>query len=271
MPIDAIEMPAVMQSIETAAANAIPFIISTPNINFLVNSQKDPEFREPLLLSDLCPPDGMPIVWIARLMGLPIKHRIAGSDIFEALKARLRPDGPLKVFLFAAKERVTAQAARTLSATPELSCVAWISPGWRGWKRYFHDGSMLLYLMLTRVLPLAINAQWLRRKYQRGRHDLVIEQVHGSDSVTLSLSGFALASHVDEVISCLQGGGSYREADRDRFLRDLRRGRTLSRTSAHVEEATHGPKFGPTVYGHLSPTGENVSPQWTRIPAPRSC
>ena len=88
MPIDAIEMPAVMQSIEMAAANAAPFVISTPNINFLVNSQNDPEFRESLLLSDLCPADGMPIVWIARLMGIPIKHRIAGSDIFEALKAR---------------------------------------------------------------------------------------------------------------------------------------------------------------------------------------
>ena len=203
MPIDAIEMPAVVQRIETAVANATPFIISAPNINFLVTSQKDPEFREPLLLSDLCPPDGMPIVWIARLMGLPIKHRIAGSDIFEALKTRLRPDGPLKVFLFANKERVTA-TAKTLSATPELSCVAWISPGWRGWKRYFHDGSMLLYLMLARVLPLAINAQWLQGKYQRGRHDLLIEQVHGSDSVTLSLCGFALAPHVDEVISCLR-------------------------------------------------------------------
>src|SRR5271168_1057819 len=92
MPIDAIEMPAVMQSIETAVANAIPFIVSTPNVNFLVNSQIDLEFREPLLQSDLCPPDGMPIVWIARLMGLPIKHRIAGSDIFETLKARLGPD-----------------------------------------------------------------------------------------------------------------------------------------------------------------------------------
>ena len=68
------------------------------------------------------------------------------------------------------------------------------------WKRYFHDGSVLLYLMLTRVLPLAINAQWLRRKYQRGGHDLVIEQVHGSDSVTLSLSGFA---------TCLSRGRSH--------------------------------------------------------------
>ena len=130
MPIDAVEMPAVMQSIEMAAANAAPFVISTPNINFLVNSQNDPEFRESLLLSDLCPADGMPIVWIARLMGIPIKHRIAGSDIFEALKVRTHPDGPLKVFLFGDKENVAAAAAKTLNLTTGLSCVGWICPGW---------------------------------------------------------------------------------------------------------------------------------------------
>ena len=88
IPIDAIEMPAVLRSIDAAAATRAPFVISTPNLNFLVNSQTDPEFRESLLLSDLCPPDGMPIVWIARLLGIPIKKRIAGSDIFEALKSR---------------------------------------------------------------------------------------------------------------------------------------------------------------------------------------
>ena len=130
MPIDAIEMPAVMQSIEMAAANAAPFVISTPNINFLVNSQTDPEFRESLLLSDLCPADGMPIVWIARLMGIPIKNRIAGSDIFEALKVRTRPEGPLKVFLFGAKDSVVEAAAKTLNLTTGLSCVGWICPGW---------------------------------------------------------------------------------------------------------------------------------------------
>src|SRR5208282_5209042 len=73
MPIDAIEMPAVLHSIDAAAANGAPFLISTPNLNWLVNSQQDAEFRESVLLSDLCPTDGMPIVWIARLMGLPIK------------------------------------------------------------------------------------------------------------------------------------------------------------------------------------------------------
>jgi N-acetylglucosaminyldiphosphoundecaprenol N-acetyl-beta-D-mannosaminyltransferase len=130
IPIDAIEMPAVVRSIEVAAANPAPFVISTPNLNFLVNSLEDLEFRESLMLSDLCPTDGMPIVWIARLMGIPIKNRIAGSDIFEALKARPRSEPPLRVFLFGATESVAATAAQMLNAgSPALRCVGWACPG----------------------------------------------------------------------------------------------------------------------------------------------
>lgn len=86
IPIDAIEMPATLCRVEAAAAAAEPFVLSTPNLNFLVNSQTDDEFRELLLMSDLCPPDGAPIIWIARLLGIPIRERTAGSDIFDALK-----------------------------------------------------------------------------------------------------------------------------------------------------------------------------------------
>ena len=46
MPIDAIDMAAVLDKIDAAAASKAPFLISTPNLNFLVNSQADPEFRE---------------------------------------------------------------------------------------------------------------------------------------------------------------------------------------------------------------------------------
>src|SRR5262245_3848154 len=87
MPIDAIEMPDVLHRIDTAALCTAPFLLSTPNLNFLVTSRSEPEFRESLLDSDLCPPDGAPIVWIARLIGVPIKTRVSGSDIFEALRA----------------------------------------------------------------------------------------------------------------------------------------------------------------------------------------
>ena len=98
VPIDAIEMPDALRRIEAAAATAEPFVLSTPNLNFLVNSQSDAEFRQTLLMSDLCPPDGAPIIWIARLLGIPITKRTAGSDIFDALKDRPRSGKNLRSF-----------------------------------------------------------------------------------------------------------------------------------------------------------------------------
>jgi N-acetylglucosaminyldiphosphoundecaprenol N-acetyl-beta-D-mannosaminyltransferase len=130
LPIDAIDSEAVVRRIELASAGAAPFVISTPNLNFLVASQFDPEFRDCLLLSDLCPADGMPIVWIAKLFGIPIKRRIAGSDIFEALKIERGAARPMKLFLFGGAAGVAAKAAEALNAHRHgLRCVGWCYPG----------------------------------------------------------------------------------------------------------------------------------------------
>ena len=132
MPIDAIDMPAALQQIEAAAFAAVPFVISTPNVNFVTRYQVNPIFRESILLSDLCPADGMPIVWIARIAGIPIRSRVAGSDIFEALKTRQSPAKPLKVFLFGGDEGVASRAASLLNKEQAgLHCVGAIYPGFR--------------------------------------------------------------------------------------------------------------------------------------------
>src|SRR5882757_3071350 len=104
IPIDAVDLSAVVQKIGAAMRQDAPFLISTPNLNFLVSSQTDPEFRESLLQSDLCPVDGVPIVWISRLLGIPIQVRVAGSDIFD----RLKEEAPasVRLFLFGGPERV---------------------------------------------------------------------------------------------------------------------------------------------------------------------
>ena len=84
----------------------------------------------PVLDSDLCPADGVPIVWIARLIGLPIKQRVSGSDIFEAMKRSDRHGRPLKLFLFGGAEGVAAEAARILNAIPSgVSCLGTLAPG----------------------------------------------------------------------------------------------------------------------------------------------
>jgi N-acetylglucosaminyldiphosphoundecaprenol N-acetyl-beta-D-mannosaminyltransferase len=171
LPIDAIDMATVLRRIEAAAASRAPFLISTPNLNFLVTSRSDSEFRESLLQSDLCPADGMAIVWIARLTGVPIKERVSGSDIFAALQApRARR---LTVCLFGGASGVGAAAAATLNAEPVgLRCVGTVDPG------FGTVGDMSRDDLINRVnssaadfLAVSLGAKkgqlWLQRNHKR--------------------------------------------------------------------------------------------------------
>src|SRR5262249_14341663 len=130
IPFDAVEMQVVLRRIQSAAAARTPFLLSTANLNFLVNSQLNRDFRDSLILSDLCAADGMPIIWIAWLAGIPIRSRVAGSDIFDALKAERSTTDPLKVFLFGGPDGVAATAAQALNGEPGgLCCAGWLYPG----------------------------------------------------------------------------------------------------------------------------------------------
>ena len=130
IPIDAVSMADVIGSIESAVQHRVSFTLSTPNLNFLIASLDDAEFRESLLDSDLCPADGMPIIWVSRLLGLPITRRIAGSDIFQALKQRPLGARAISVFFFGSTEAVASAAAATINAARSaLTCTGWICPG----------------------------------------------------------------------------------------------------------------------------------------------
>ena len=128
LPFDAVSMNEVMRRIGSASVSRRCFL-STPNLNFLIASQSNAAFRDSVIRSDLSVADGMPLVWIASLLGIPIRERVAGSDVFEAL-AR---DGEtkLKVFFFGGTPHVAEQACNRLNGMPEsnLRCVGYASPG----------------------------------------------------------------------------------------------------------------------------------------------
>lgn len=128
IPVDSTSLNDVAIRIEAAASRGIPYLISTPNLNFLVTSRQDRAFRESLLLSDLSLPDGVPIVWIARLLGAPIRQRIPGSDIFEAAKGLPRR---LTVFLFGGRAGVAEAASRSLNTQSDgFLCAGSCNPGY---------------------------------------------------------------------------------------------------------------------------------------------
>jgi hypothetical protein len=46
VPIDAVGMSAALERVDAAASGTAPFLVSTPNLNFLATSQEDVDFRE---------------------------------------------------------------------------------------------------------------------------------------------------------------------------------------------------------------------------------
>jgi N-acetylglucosaminyldiphosphoundecaprenol N-acetyl-beta-D-mannosaminyltransferase len=173
LPVDAVDMAAVVRRIDAAAADRSTLLVSTPNLNFLVNSLADPEFRESLLDSDLCPPDGAPIVWIARLLGLPIRERVAGSDLLDRLQVRKMGLRRLNLFLFGGAKGVAEAAARALNAqTGGLNCVGTMDPGFCEVGEMSRDQTIdTINSSGADFLVLALGAKkgqlWLRRNHNR--------------------------------------------------------------------------------------------------------
>lgn len=172
IPIDATVMATVIQRIESAAISRTTLLISTPNLNFLVNSLADDEFRESLLASDLCPPDGVPIIWIARLLGLPIKERSTGADLLERLRLR-RSARQITIFLFGGAKGVAAAAAQKLNErSGGLTCVGTMNPGFCEVSEMSGDETIsTLNSSGADFLVLALGAkkgqQWLRENHER--------------------------------------------------------------------------------------------------------
>ena len=128
LPFDAVDMPTAVARVRAAAAGRVPCFLTTPNLNFLVACRRDESFRNSVIESDLCIADGMPLVWIARLLGVPLPGRVSGADLFDELRAC--HGEPISVYLFGGPPGVAARACERLNAERGgVRCVGFESPG----------------------------------------------------------------------------------------------------------------------------------------------
>jgi N-acetylglucosaminyldiphosphoundecaprenol N-acetyl-beta-D-mannosaminyltransferase len=87
--------------------------IATVNVDFVVNAAADDELRAIMRGADLSIPDGMGIVWGARLVGTPIRERTAGAELVPALARRAAREG-WRLCLFGGAPGVADRAAAGL-------------------------------------------------------------------------------------------------------------------------------------------------------------
>jgi len=76
----------------------------------VVQYHRDPNLREVIEHADLLLADGMPIVWLSHIRGVPLPERVAGVDLMEKMIAVAAHQG-YRVFLLGSKPQVVARTA----------------------------------------------------------------------------------------------------------------------------------------------------------------
>jgi N-acetylglucosaminyldiphosphoundecaprenol N-acetyl-beta-D-mannosaminyltransferase len=102
--------------------------VATANVDFLIHAIRDKEMQDILCSCDLVIPDGMPILWGARLLGTALKQRVCGVDLVPRLAELAAREG-YSIFFLGASEQNSFRAAENLKARyPGLRIAGRYSP-----------------------------------------------------------------------------------------------------------------------------------------------
>lgn len=131
LPVDMAGVDQAIAAIDQAVRSGRKLSFVTPNVNWLVRSLKEPEARREMLNADLSLVDGAPLVMLAKLLGVPVRSRVAGSDLFEALRRRPGFAGrKLKVFFFGGRDGAAEAAAKAVNdENGGVRAVGFLNPG----------------------------------------------------------------------------------------------------------------------------------------------
>ena len=106
VPVDNVTMAETLEKIAGYVREGSYHQIATANVDFLVHAIDNREYRENLCRCDLVVADGMPVVLASRLLGSPLKERVAGADLVPLLAKQ-----GYRIFLLGASPEVAAIAA----------------------------------------------------------------------------------------------------------------------------------------------------------------
>jgi N-acetylglucosaminyldiphosphoundecaprenol N-acetyl-beta-D-mannosaminyltransferase len=111
--VDDVTMSEALTRVEEMVAQGAPHQVVTLNPEFIMRAQEDAVFRRVLAEADLAIPDGQGLLWAARLLGRPLRERVAGSDMAPAL-AGLSAQHGYRLYLLGAAPGVAERAAAVL-------------------------------------------------------------------------------------------------------------------------------------------------------------
>lgn len=146
--------------------------IATPNPEMLVLAHKNLLFKDALNAADLAVPDGFGLVLAAKALSLPLKQKVSGTDLVEALIRRHGEE--LRVYLLGAGEGIGEKAAGYLKIlNPNLKVAGVLSGEKLDLNGHFKDEEIILESIRTSGANLLLVAlgqikqeTWIYRNLQ---------------------------------------------------------------------------------------------------------
>lgn len=111
--INNVTMKEVLNTIEKKIKNEETYVIYTPNTEFIMKCQEDEEFLNYMNKSDVNIPDGIGLIYAAKIKNLPLKEKVAGYDLSINMLQMANKDG-LKLYAIGGKPGVAETAMKNI-------------------------------------------------------------------------------------------------------------------------------------------------------------
>ncbi len=111
--INNVTMDEAVNICEKKVKNGEQFVIYTPNTEFIMMAKNDEEFKELLNKSDLNIPDGIGLIYAAKIKKHPLKEKVAGYDLTVNL-IKLANEKGFKIYFVGGKPGVAEIAAQNI-------------------------------------------------------------------------------------------------------------------------------------------------------------
>lgn len=104
-PVTALSFKEQIKIILDWGSERLSKVICVANVHMLTEAYWQPELSSVLENADIVTPDGMPLVWMMKLLGASQQERVAGMDILLAL-GELAPAQNVKIFFLGSESKI---------------------------------------------------------------------------------------------------------------------------------------------------------------------
>jgi N-acetylglucosaminyldiphosphoundecaprenol N-acetyl-beta-D-mannosaminyltransferase len=128
LDIDNVSMHETIEKIDLLIRENQSALIFTPNVQRLVYGIRDKQTENIYKQADMLIPDGMPLIWASKLLGVPLKEKVSGSDLLPLFCQAASKKGH-KMFFLGADPGIAEEAKNILAhKNPGLQIVGTYSP-----------------------------------------------------------------------------------------------------------------------------------------------